>query len=219
MNVRSANHSNGVVKLVISASVSFNQPFLFLSAISFPFSKMGTRSKLLIVRKHKPNIHLWMHWDGYWNGVGDDICNQLKELLEKYSMETILEMVNALDLEDDEDGQDFNPKDLIAFLEGTTDYLNDTCNDVEYEYTLNFDHQIFYGRGYDREYEKKVNRVNRSVSFEQIRSGIKISDFVIPSVPEIVSVDRIVEIFINLPKDMRREAFEKICDLHSYMTH
>jgi hypothetical protein len=177
---------------------------------------MGTRSKLLIVRKHKPDIHLWMRCDGYFNGVGDDICNQLKALLEKYPFGTILEMVNALDLEDEEEGQDFNPNTLIAFLEGAIVYHNDTCDDVEYEYTLNFDHQTFSGKGYDNFIEEKATR---SLLFEQIKSGLKISDSLVPAVAEVISVGSILEMFMNLPKDKHGEAFEKIRAFYEWSSH
>lgn len=128
-------------------------------------------------------------------------------------METILEIVNMLDLKDDEGCQEFNTKDLIPFLEGRTEYKNNTCDDKQYEYTLNFDHQIFSGKGYDSRIEEDVIR---SLSFEQIRSGIKLSDSIVPAFVETMSVDRVLEMFMKLPKEMKEETFEKIRRHHEF---
>ena len=95
---------------------------------------MGTRSRLIIYRSSKRPIYLWMHWDGYFSGVGNDLCEQIKLLLEKYTLEQIHTMLDALDLKKAHDYQDFKTKDLIAFIEGKTEYEYDDCDDIAYEY-------------------------------------------------------------------------------------
>lgn len=88
---------------------------------------MGTRSRLVIRRNYsgKKPIYLWMKWDGYFEGVGAWLCAELKKLLETYTMYDIRRMINGLDLEDETDGQNFDSKDLIPFLEGKKTYKND----------------------------------------------------------------------------------------------
>lgn len=97
---------------------------------------MGTRSRLIIRRRNRSHIYLWMHWDGYFSGQGTTLCKQMQQLLANYSREELNELVDALQLEDTEYYQSFSGEHLSAFLEGTKVFANDTCDDVEYEYIL-----------------------------------------------------------------------------------
>jgi hypothetical protein len=137
---------------------------------------MGTRSRLVIRRNRasKKTIYLWMKWDGYFSGVGTWLCSELKKLLETYTIPEIRRMIDALDIADDEDGQRFNPKDLIPFLEGKTEYKNDPCDDIEYEYILDADLGTFVGEHYDECY---------MLHFDQILAG-KDFDSMIPAEQE-----------------------------------
>ena len=125
---------------------------------------MGTRSRLVIRRSRsgKKSMNLWMKWDGYFDGVGAWLCAELKKLLQTYTIPEIRRMIDSLDLEDDKDGQNFNTKDLIPFLEGKTKYKNDPCDDIEFEYVLDADLGIFIGEGHE-EYH--------ILNFEQLRAG------------------------------------------------
>jgi hypothetical protein len=130
---------------------------------------MGTRSRLVIYRSRsgKKPFYLWMHWDGYFSGVGDWLCAQIKLLLEKYSVEQIETMLEALELTDTDNYQCFKTEDLIPFIEGKTSYGNDMCDDIEYEYRLDFHRGTFIGMGHDE---------TRSLHLDQIRVGALISD-------------------------------------------
>ncbi len=100
---------------------------------------MGTRSRIVIRRSNKSHIHLWMHWDGYLSGQGDCICSQLRRLLRNYSTISLQAKVDALDIADVEDEcQNFSAEYLEDFVENRTDYKNDLCDDIEYEYTIDF---------------------------------------------------------------------------------
>jgi hypothetical protein len=105
------------------------------------------------------------HWDGYFSGVGDCLCTQIKRLLEKYSIPEINAMLDALEVEESE-SHNFNTDDLIPFIEGKTAYGNDMCDDIEYEYRLDFHNSTFEGSGNG---EKRVLRL------DQIRAGKQIS--------------------------------------------
>lgn len=128
---------------------------------------MGTRSRLIIYRSHsgKKPFYLWMHWDGYFSGVGDWLCVQIKRLLEKYSIPEINAMLDTLEVKES-DSHNFNTDDLIPFIEGKTAYGNDMCDDIEYEYRLDFHNGTFEGSGHD---ETRVLRL------DQIRAGKQIS--------------------------------------------
>ena len=130
---------------------------------------MGTRSRLIIRRKTK-EIRLWMHWDGYWYGVGDDLVNQVKKLLETYDTKQICEMIEGLDIDYEGSPETFNQSELVAFIEGKVTYANDMCDDVEYTYTLDANKRILFGR------HECTNDV-RVLSFMDIKNGKTFSEF------------------------------------------
>ncbi len=102
--------------------------------------QMGTRSRIVIRRSNKSHIHLWMHWDGYLSGQGDRICSQLRLLLQNYSTISLQTKVDALEIADVEEDecQNFSAEYLEDFIENRTDYKNDPCDDIEFEYTIDF---------------------------------------------------------------------------------
>lgn len=134
---------------------------------------MGTRSRLILRRKTK-EIRLWMHYDGYFDGVGNNLVDQVKKLLEKYTAKQICEMIEALHI--DYDGKDFETFDqskLVDFIEGTVTYANNMCDDVEYTYTLDANKRILCGKS------DGTNDV-RVLSFVDIKAGKTFDDFVCP---------------------------------------
>ncbi len=108
---------------------------------------MGTRSRLMILRPGKRAIYLWISSDGYFSGVGAALCKQLQELLTKYTLAQITEMVQALDMKPlgADEGQSFDTGDLIPFIEGKKEYKDDRSEHIQYEYWLDFDAQTLTG--------------------------------------------------------------------------
>jgi hypothetical protein len=149
-----------------------------------------------------------MHWDGYFSGVGNDLCEQIKLLLEKYSVEQIHTMLDALDLKKVEEYQHFKTEDFIAFIEGKTTYGYDDCSDIAYEYTLDFGRGFLSGKGYEDESE-----VIRTLKFEQIKSGSKLTDSI--ALQGTIDVDTIVSMFAMLTADDKKKAFHKLIDMMS----
>lgn len=133
---------------------------------------MGTRSRLIIRRKNK-EIRLWMHWDGYFEGVGNDLVDQVKKLLEKYTAKQICEMIETLYIDYDGETETFDESKLVDFIEGTVTYANDMCDDVEYTYTLDANKRILIGKS------DGTNDV-RVLSFVDIKAGKTFNDFVCP---------------------------------------
>ena len=123
---------------------------------------MGTSSRLVIARRNSADINFWIHWDGYFSGVGNDLCEQLKVLLEKYTVEQIIEMLEALSLE--EEGQNFNTSDLIPFIEGKVSCCEDLCEEFLYLYALDFEEGTLSARANHLDIEEELD-------FEQIRKG------------------------------------------------
>jgi hypothetical protein len=128
---------------------------------------MGTRSRLQIKRYTKKDIYLWIHFDGYFDGVGRSVCEQVKLLLEKYTPAQVQEMVEALDVHEATKFADFRTEDLIPFIEGKTDYTNNECDDIEFHYTLDFKAGTFKGAGWDD---------IRGLMLCQIQAGMTFSD-------------------------------------------
>jgi hypothetical protein len=130
---------------------------------------MGTRSRIIIRRKNKPNIHLWMHWDGYFSGQGDRICEQLRNLLQKYSTDALQAKVEDMNLDTNEEYQNFSAEHLEDFVEGRTEFMNDECDDIEYEYTIHFEKGLLM-----------ANALNCGkqfvVLFSTIQDGFQVSD-------------------------------------------
>lgn len=135
--------------------------------------KMGTRSRLQIRRPSKSTIYLWMHWDGYFDGVGVWLCEQVRRLLETYAIPEIQTMLESLDLEETTGYQCFNTDDLIPFIKGETAYKNDPCDDIMYEYILDFSKQTFVG--VDVGFGSRED-TTLELSFDQIKSGVDFSN-------------------------------------------
>lgn len=131
---------------------------------------MGTRSRVILKRTTKPDIYLWMHWDGYWEGQGSNLCESLRQLLETYSVEDLQGMLEALEMSDlDSDYQCFCGKNLADFLLGKTDYKNDYGDDIEYEYTIDMKRGIITGQRFDDPiYALAFNQLKLHMRFEHV---------------------------------------------------
>jgi hypothetical protein len=127
---------------------------------------MGTRSRILLRRSSKPTIFLWIHYDGYLEGVGRSLCAQLRTLLSKYSSKQITLMLEQMDVYHTDEYQSFNVEELVAFVEGSTSYKSDECDDIEYEYIVDFEKEVLKVKCYHGE---------TFVWFSQIKEGFDIA--------------------------------------------
>jgi hypothetical protein len=159
---------------------------------------MGTRSRVIIYRKSKPAISLWMRCDGYFSGVGNKLCKQIKLLVEKYTIEQIHTMLDALDLEKIDEDEEFEPEDLVAFIEGKTAHGYDS-EDIAYEYKLDFARGFLSGKG-----DEGV----KTVTFAQIKSGVNLTDY--ETLLGHVTVTTVVSTFALLNADEKKEALDRI---------
>ncbi len=137
------------------------------------FVAMGTRSRVILRRKAKTPIHLWMHWDGYYSGQGDGLAVAILHLLKLFPVHVLQEKVQNLECADlpEESGQNFSAEHLVEFVLGTKDFYNDTCEDIEYEYVIDFEKQFL-----------AANPLNDGVgaillTFAMLQEGYKPSDF------------------------------------------
>lgn len=166
---------------------------------------MGTHSRVIIHRRNKAPIYLWIHCDGYFSGVGNDLCEQLKLLLDKYTIEQIETMLVALDLKETEEYQNFETEDLIAFVEGKTEYLNDEdSDDIAFEYHLDFTGNYFSGEGHSGD----CGEVTRTLTLEQIKAGAKLTDPI--ALLGRIDVDTLVGLFRMLSASEKAEALAKL---------
>jgi hypothetical protein len=165
---------------------------------------MGTRSRVIIHRRSKAPIRLWIHYDGYFSGVGDELCEQVKLLLEKYTVEQVETMLAALDLKEAEAYQNFKTEDLIAFIEGKTEYANDECGDIAFEYQLDFTGNYFSGEGHSGD----CGEVKRTLTLEQIKAGAKLTDPA--ALLGRIDVDTLVGMFRMLSASEKAEALTRL---------
>jgi hypothetical protein len=108
-----------------------------------------------------------MHWDGYFSGQGDRLCAQLRRLLQKYSTASLQAMVDNLPMEDAY-SQNFSAEYFEDFIEGRTDYKNDECEDIEYEYIVDFSKGLLIADAVNHD-QKFV------VLFSSIQDGFNVS--------------------------------------------
>lgn len=134
---------------------------------------MFTYSRAIIYRivdGAPKNIHLWMMLDGYFTGVGNILCLQLRELLQKHSRLDLINIIENLNISDktDDDNQLFNPRKLCEFIEGSVTYKNDPREDVYYSYEIDFYNGWIIG-------EDGSDDIIR-ITFEQILEGVTFND-------------------------------------------
>jgi hypothetical protein len=161
-----------VILSVLTLCTETSYTFLSLSLLLFYSFPMGTHSRIILRRSTGRNhIHLWMHWDGYFSGQGDQICKQLRLLLSKYSTISLQSMLDALEVPElEDDNQNFSAEHLGDFIEGHIPFKNDMCEDVEYEYTVDFAKGLLLA---SRNGEKTF-----VVTFASIQEGFNVSQIV-----------------------------------------
>ena len=134
---------------------------------------MGTSALLTIVLPGARHISLWIPMDGYFSGAGANLCRQIRELLTKYILAQITDLLTALKVERDRDSDPtpFRVEDLVPFLEGKVVYKHDYATSVQFAYTLDFDRQTLTGiNRYDRHAPPYV------LTFTQILAGQVMND-------------------------------------------
>jgi len=107
---------------------------------------MGTRSRVIIKSESKKDIVLWIQYDGYLEGVGDSLCQNMRKLLDKYTVEQLKKMASNIkpkSLHDDDYNDDnvvvaeyFKVDNLAPMFEGTYVPCHDESDDYAYEYVI-----------------------------------------------------------------------------------
>ncbi len=143
---------------------------------------MGTRSRIVIRRsKHghlncetqmkNRHIYLWMAYDGYLEGQGNELCKQLAYLLSVYSTISLQAMVEALDIKEFYEGfesQEFSAEYFADFVMSKVIFKNDPCDDIEYEYIVDFEKGLLL--------VKYHNEKTFVVTFSSIQDGFLVSE-------------------------------------------
>lgn len=57
---------------------------------------MSTSSRIRIKTKEEGFLYFWQKWDGYLEGIGAELCSQMRKLLDKYTVAELAEMVEKL---------------------------------------------------------------------------------------------------------------------------
>ena len=128
---------------------------------------MGTRSRILLVRKNAKDVYLWQHWDGYLEGVGSDVCDEIKRLLQIYSTSQLQELIEGIE----EGLETFSTQKLKDVIENNIKVEYDECDDIEYEYTINI-YEEYLGVSLSKSWLIKL-------PLELIKQGYKFTDICI----------------------------------------
>lgn len=159
---------------------------------------------LYIDRYRKPQIALQIMYNGAMDDFGDNLCKQVKLLLEKYSIEEIEAMADAIDYKDYKSNRSnhFKAEDLIGYMEGNIAYNHDDADDNKphYEYNLDFRSKFLSGTPYDEE--------EHVLSFKHIKSGAKLSDDIAELGLGIIN--EIVHKISLLPDDEKKEIIDRV---------
>lgn len=129
---------------------------------------MGTRGTITIIFKGK-RLRLYNHGDSYPSELGADLIRELKDLLSRFTVDQLIEMLNRLKLVSrkilptEKDVKALEPWTDLAVGSGSVDdwycllrgcqgsltemlesgYANtDEINNQEYNYVIDFDHQV-----------------------------------------------------------------------------
>lgn len=99
---------------------------------------MGTSSRIVIKRKRSNDVFLWQRWDGYLEGVGADLCKQLQQLLEKYSISELQDMVENIQ----EGTEIFETDKIIDMFTNLINVKFEECDQVLYEYVIDLENKF-----------------------------------------------------------------------------
>ena len=97
---------------------------------------MGTRSRIVIKTESEKDTILWVQYDGYLEGVGDSLCQNMKKLLEKYTVEQLKKMAVDIKPKSSHFVTGFNVDNLVHMFEGTYVPFQDESDDYAYEYVI-----------------------------------------------------------------------------------
>jgi len=133
---------------------------------------MGTRARFVIKRK-KSDLYLWVARDGYIDAFGRDVWYSVNDLINEFTDEELVELVESITVLDDSEFSDtekkygFDGLDLVKLVKGETHWFNDYCDDFHFEYILDV-----YGKSL------VVNDVNEekrfSLTFDEIKKSVKL---------------------------------------------
>lgn len=159
---------------------------------------MGTRGYLVIKCPGRKNIYLYMRWDCYFSGQGDDLCKKLSKLLNEFTEKEIVEKVLKI-TEYDEDPDHNNMEN-----EEDEDVINSADDYEDGKFTGNFLYKLVKGekrykfdedciRHFDIEYAYEINLYSNFISvkscgmfgsgkeckipFKLVKNGVNFSDF------------------------------------------
>lgn len=109
---------------------------------------MGTRSRIVIHRKGKTPFCIWVHYDGYFEGVGKDMCIVLAKLLSEGK--TLAELTsNVTEGEDEIESTSFNAIQFEEILLGKRHPPSDES--MHFSYTYHIYDSYVAGSTYDME--------------------------------------------------------------------
>ena len=123
---------------------------------------MSTRCNIIVKAKGK-KITLYHHWDGYLEGVGQDLVNKFKNMFIDNNKCYWIHVVNMLVKDKTDDGYEIS---------------DGIHGDIEYLYTIDTDKKtlkyqtVGYDTNYNQKFSKKRDVVSDLMKIQKEKEGI-----------------------------------------------
>lgn len=125
----------------------------------------------VVIKRENGNIFLWNAGNGDFEGVGREICYELQDLLNEYTVNELVRMISEIkfmnknDLSDNELEFGFDASELNKFIKGEIAWINDKFHDYHYEYVIDIYNQRLLAKGIAKQVV---------LSFDDIKNGRKV---------------------------------------------
>lgn len=110
------------------------------------------RTRVVLKRNVGEDIVLWVK-DGGLGYAGREICYALRDMLENFSIDDIIGMVESIVMTNKEEYSDmeiaygFDLGDLDRLIYGHVDWFNDTSSDVDTMYVIDVYNEVVFCKG------------------------------------------------------------------------
>lgn len=130
---------------------------------------MGTHSRILLKRTRGKELYFWQQFDGYLEGVGNDLCDVLRDLLRVYSTHELHGMANCIKCMSKKDTMKFETHMLQDIITGKRKAIHDDYAIFEYEYVIDFENEVVTAQR---------DEVLVKLPFKYVQLGLAFSDVV-----------------------------------------
>lgn len=119
-------------------------------------SIVNMRTRVVLKRNVGEDIVLWVK-DGGLGYAGREICYALKDMLESFSKNDVIVMIESIVMMDKEEYSDmeiaygFDLGDIDRLIYGHVDWFNDTTSDVDTMYVIDMYNDVVFCKGINKQ--------------------------------------------------------------------